>query len=99
MSRIEVSIRVTLDSSTKEVLTISINDGPSIPVSDSEKKREARLHSSRTAMFAGQQPPTDHGLLIDSKEAAKMLKVSARTLWSLYTSGAMPQPIRIGQSD
>jgi excisionase family DNA binding protein len=97
MSRIELSIRVTLDSSSKEVISLSINDGPSIPVSESEKSRGARLQSSRNAMFAGQQLPTEHGLLVDSREAAKMLNVSSRTLWSLYNSGAMPKPIRIGR--
>ena len=98
MSRIELSIRVTLDSTTKEVLSLSINDGPSIPVSESEKIREARLQSSRNAVFAEHQLPTEHGLLVDSREAAKMLNVSSRTLWTLYNSGAMPKPIRIGRA-
>lgn len=98
MSRIELCITVTLDCYTKEVLSLSVNDGPQIPISDSEKDRGARLQSSRKAMFAGQQPPTEHGLLVDSKEAAKLLNVSARTLWSLYNSGSMPKPIRIGRA-
>ena len=98
MSRIELSIRVTIDSHTEEVLSLSINDGPSIPVSESDRNKEARVQSSRIAMFAGHQLPTEHGLLVDSREAAKMLNVSVRTLWSLYNSGAMPKPIRIGRA-
>jgi excisionase family DNA binding protein len=98
MSRIELSIKLTIDSSTKEVLSLAINNGPSIPVSESERKKDLRIQSSRNAILAGQQLPTEHGLLVDSREAAKMLNVSARTLWALSNSGAMPKPIRIGRA-
>lgn len=35
-------------------------------------------------------------LLVDTKEAAAMLKVCEKTLWNLHTTGRMPKPIRIG---
>jgi excisionase family DNA binding protein len=36
--------------------------------------------------------------LIDSKQAAKLLKVSERTLWRMHHDGEMPPPIRIGRA-
>lgn len=56
------------------------------------KERSVHAH------FGGQQPPTDRGLLIDTKEACKLLKVSSRTLYGMYSQGRMPQPIRIGSA-
>lgn len=53
---------------------------------------------SQHALFAGQKPPEDRGLLIDTREACRLLKVSSRTLWRMYTSGEMPPPIRIGRA-
>jgi excisionase family DNA binding protein len=38
------------------------------------------------------------GLLIDSREAAKLLKISEKTLWSMWNEGKMPKPIRIGKA-
>jgi excisionase family DNA binding protein len=35
-------------------------------------------------------------LLVDSREAAKMLGISARTLWSLTNEGRI-RPVRIGR--
>lgn len=59
---------------------------------------EQRLRASQNAIFGGEKPPEDQGLLIDSKQAAKLLKVSERTLWKMHHSGEMPQPIRIGRA-
>jgi excisionase family DNA binding protein len=98
MDRIELNIKVTIDSSTKEVLSLAINEGPMIQISESEKTRDARSQFSRNTVFDGKQPATEKRLLVDSREAAKMLSVSTRTLWSLYNSGAMPNPIRIGRA-
>ena len=63
-----------------------------------DEGRERRLRASRNALFAGQKPPEDKGLLIDSRQAAKLLKVSERTLWRMWNEGKMPKPIRIGQA-
>lgn len=61
-----------------------------------DERKEARLRASQNAIFGGQKPPQDQGLLIDSRQAAKLLKVSERTLYKMHTTGEMPQPIRIG---
>jgi excisionase family DNA binding protein len=38
------------------------------------------------------------GLLLTTREAAKLMKVSNRTLWGWSNEGKMPKSIRIGQS-
>ncbi len=58
---------------------------------------ERRLRASQNALLAGEKPPREKGLLIDSKQAAKLLNVSERTLWAMWKGGKMPQPIKIGR--
>jgi excisionase family DNA binding protein len=41
--------------------------------------------------------PTPNALLVDVREAARMLSISTRTLWSLTDSGEIPA-VRIGRS-
>jgi excisionase family DNA binding protein len=66
-------------------------------VQGDDEAKERRLQASRNAIFAGQKPPEDKGLLTNSRQAAKLLGVSDRTLWGMWNAGKMPQPIRIGQ--
>lgn len=63
-----------------------------------DARRQARLRASQNAIFGGEKPPSDQALLIDSRQAAKLLKVSPRTLWRMHNDGEMPQPIRIGRA-
>ena len=63
-----------------------------------DEERDRRLRASQNALFAGQKPPDDKGLLINTREAAKLMKISERTLWGWWNQGKMPKPIRIGQS-
>ena len=63
-----------------------------------EQRRQARLQSSQNALFKGQKPPEDQGLLLDIKETAKLLKVGERTLWGLVNDKKILAPIRIGRS-
>jgi excisionase family DNA binding protein len=65
---------------------------------DADGKKQARLRASQNAIFGGETPPEDQGLLIDSRQAAKLLKVSERTLWKMHHNDEMPQPIRIGRA-
>jgi excisionase family DNA binding protein len=60
------------------------------------RQEEARRRQSLHANLAGQKPPDDFELLISSREAAKLLGISARTLWGLQKSGAIV-PVRIGR--
>ena len=59
---------------------------------------QKRIENSRRAIFAGQKPPEDEALLLKSKEVAKLLKVSDRTILTMHTSGEMPKPVRIGRA-
>ncbi len=65
---------------------------------EEDARRQARLRASQNALFGGEEPPGDQGLLIDSRQAAKLLNVSPRTLWRMHNDGEMPQPIRIGRA-
>lgn len=56
------------------------------------------LEASRNAHFGGQKPPEDMGLLVDSRQVAKMLGVSPRKLWQMHNSAEMPEPVRIGRA-
>ena len=64
----------------------------------SPKPRMSPAEASQHALFAGQKPPEDRGLLIDARQATKLLNLSSRTLWTMYNTGRMPQPIRIGRA-
>lgn len=102
MKPIQVQLTITLDEtaarSLAELLAPAIREAMGLPASESDPKREARMRASQHAIFGGEQPPKDQGLLVDSREAAKLLRVSQRTLWKMHTSGAMPPPIRIGRA-
>ena len=56
------------------------------------------IEASQNALFGGQKPSDNLGLLVDSKEVSKLLKVSSRTIWSMLATGRMLKPIRIGRS-
>lgn len=53
--------------------------------------------ASEHALLGGQKMPDDMGLLVNSRDVAKLLNISERTLWAQWNSGKMPKPIRIGQ--
>ena len=44
------------------------------------------------------KPPENKGLMIDTKAAAKLLNVCEKTLWTMWNTGRMPAPIRIGRA-
>jgi predicted DNA-binding transcriptional regulator AlpA len=65
---------------------------PGVSLDAQERLKAADL---RTALLMG-KIPEDAGLLIDTKMAARLLNVSARTLYRLHQLGATPDPVRIG---
>jgi excisionase family DNA binding protein len=97
MERIQMQIGITLDEQAVATFVGLMRKACYEP-SVEDQKREARLHASRNALFAGEKPPEDKGLLINSREAAKLLKVSERTLWRMWNHGEMPRPIHIGHA-
>ena len=95
MKAIQLQIGVTLEGETLATLAGFLNDIFREATGIDEKK-EARLRASQNALFGSQKPPEDKGLLIDTKQAAKLLKCGERTIWSLSHSGRMPSPLKIG---
>lgn len=93
MKPIQLQISVTLD---EEILADVIRRAV-VSALGIDPQREARVRASQHANFGGRTPPDDPGLLIDTRQACKLLKVSPRTLWRMYNSGEMPKPIRIGR--
>ena len=97
MEPIQLQIGITLDENAVAALvTLMRKAFPDTTVLD--EKREARFRASQHALFRGEKPPEDKGLLIDSRQAGKLLKVSDRTIWRMWNDGEMPQPIRIGRA-
>lgn len=66
--------------------------GTDLPPAERLKARDLR-----TALLLG-KIPEDAGILVDVKTAAKLLCVSAQTLYRLRDLKAMPQPVRLGNS-
>lgn len=62
------------------------------------RRKMTPLEASRHALFGGQTPPEDVGMLIDTRQVAKLLNVSSRTISSMHASGRMPAQIRIGRA-
>ncbi len=102
MKTIQLQVAITLDESTirslADLLVPIVKQAMPTSEVESDRKRETRSQVSRNALFDGKRPPEDQGLLIATKEAAKLLKVSERTLWQMQTTGRMPPPIRIGRA-
>jgi predicted DNA-binding transcriptional regulator AlpA len=101
MKTVHLHLAITLDDdavkAVAELLT-SLTQQTMQTQTDEEASRQARLRAYRNAMFAGEKPPEDQGLLLDSRQAARLLKVSARMLWGMSHNGQMPPPIRIGRA-
>ena len=99
MKAIHVQLTITLDESAArplaELLAPALKQAGFIP-HESNEESKARLRPNPN--FCGQKLPEDQGLLVDSREAAKLLRISPRTLWKMQTSGEMPPPIRIGRA-
>jgi excisionase family DNA binding protein len=81
-----------------EQIALAIKESMALQVDDSSEKRDARLRASQNAIFAGQKPPKEQCLLIDTKAASRLLGVSDRTIFTMSTTGKMPPPIRIGRA-
>ena len=67
-------------------------------ITPEKSPEQRRLESSRRAIYAGETPPEDEALLMDTREVAKLLKVSDRTVFSMHTNGEMPKAVRIGRA-
>lgn len=103
MNSVQIRLTITLDDSAAKTLADLLV--PSLrqslappPPPEAETKRQARLLASRKAIFGGEEPPTEHGLLIGGKEASRLLGVSQKTLQRMSQHGEMPPLIKIGRA-
>lgn len=100
MYTIQLQLSVTFaEESTNaiaKILAPAVRQALGLSSEEIDEGKEARLRASQNAIFGGRKPAEDQGLLIDSRQAAKLLKVSERTLFKMHTTGEMPPPIRIG---
>lgn len=100
MQTIQLQLTVTFaeesTNSLARILGPAIRQALGLSPEEIDERKEARMRASQNAIFGGRKPPEDQGLLIDSRQAAKLLKVSERTIFRMHTHGEMPQPIRIG---
>jgi excisionase family DNA binding protein len=99
MSNVQIPLQVTIslpeESISEFVRVVSAIVG-TLPVAKPTFK--SANERSQHAIFGGQQPPDEHGLLINTDEVAKLLKASPRTVWKMQNEGEMPTPIRIGRA-
>jgi excisionase family DNA binding protein len=102
MKTLQLQLTINFDESAinslTELLVPVIRKAIGHPHTEYDPKQEARLRASQNALFAGEKLPTDQGILIDSREVAKLLKVSPRKLWKMQDTGEMPPPVRIGRA-
>jgi predicted DNA-binding transcriptional regulator AlpA len=94
--KMSVSFSEESTNALAKILAPAIREALGLSPEEIDERQEARLRASRNAIYGGRKPPEDQGLLIDSRQAAKLLKVSERTLFKMHTTGEMPPPIRIG---
>ena len=98
MKTIQLQIGITLDDDGLKTLAgIFQQVSDSMPKKMTPHEKMTPQELSQHALFRGQKPPEDRGLLINSREAAKLLQVSDRTLWKMQSTGQSPKPIRIGR--
>jgi predicted DNA-binding transcriptional regulator AlpA len=99
---VQIQLTLTLDETAAKTfaafLAPEIKKAIGVTAGELEEKANARIRASQHALLGGLKLPENQGILVDSKEAAKLLKISTRTLWGMHNSGEMPQPIRIGRA-
>lgn len=99
MKTIQIQLTITLDEAAAntlaQLLAPAIKQAIGVTLSESDQKKDALLRASQNAKFGAEKLPEDQGLLIDYTEAAKLLKVSQKTVNRMHTTGKMPPPIRI----
>jgi len=80
------------------VLTVETIERIAELVKSSTSPGQKRHEDSPSAIYAGEKSPDDEPLLLSTREVAKLLRVSDRTLFRMHTEGEMPKPIRIGRA-
>jgi len=110
MKPIHIQIAVTIDAENAttliELIGRAVEKGMSkqptnefnpISAHTTSARKMTSHEASRHALFGGKDPD-EMGLLIDTRQASKLLGVSSRKLYTMYSSGQMPAPTRIGRA-
>jgi predicted DNA-binding transcriptional regulator AlpA len=95
--QIGISLESDAVNAIAEIVRLAV-ERQSRALREEEEKRNARLEQSRTALFAGQKPPENVGLLIDTPTLSKLLKMSASLIWKMEHDSRMPSAVRVGRS-
>jgi predicted DNA-binding transcriptional regulator AlpA len=96
MNHLQLHLSITLGEQETQKLSKLIREAIFAEITNAGEA--ARLSASRLAVFAGQKPPEDKGLLIDTNQAAKLLNVCPRTIFRMERSGEMPKAFRLGKA-
>ena len=100
MPTIHVQMSITLGENdakaVAEILGPAFRKAMVSPGREFDERRETYRPEAPAVTNDGKSKPGDQTLLVDTKHAARLLKVSPRKLWEMYNSGAMPQPVRLG---
>jgi predicted DNA-binding transcriptional regulator AlpA len=100
---LHLTIRITLEAESVAALLEFLRNAIEPKADDRTtelslvRRKMTPMEASQHALFGGQKPPEDRGLLLDTRQVSKMLNVSARHVSSLQVTGRMPKPIRIGR--
>jgi excisionase family DNA binding protein len=62
-----------------------------------DEKKAARLRASQNVLLAGHEHPTDRVLLLDTRETARLLGISERTVFTMEAEKRMPKALRLGK--
>lgn len=95
MQPIQLNLSLTLAPNTANHLIDLIARG--VRQGSSSHHRVESLQSATSSSLVGKQAPKEEPLLIDSRQASKLLGVSPRKLWQMQNSGEMPAPAKIGR--
>lgn len=103
MNTVQIPLTLTMNDATTKALANLLVPAlrqalAPLPPTEEETKRQARLLASRKAIFGGEESPTEHALLIDGKEASRLLGVCEKTLQGMSKRGEMPPVIKIGRA-
>ncbi len=98
MRPIQLQMTVTLNEDALNVISDAVRQAVE-QTSAADRGQEQRIRASRHALFGGKTPPAEElALLIDTKQVAKLLNVSDRTVFGMNKDGRMPRSVKIGSA-
>jgi predicted DNA-binding transcriptional regulator AlpA len=98
MATVTIQLTVTFGDDAAATLAAVLAPALREVMADAGRAGAAGRREAHIPLFAGQPVPEDQGLLIDSREVAALLGVSARHLATVVKAGQVPPPIRIGRA-